>query len=159
MKITNSEKNITDHFKMNEYWKGTDFEIDECIPNAIEVLRTYFGIPFTITSTYRPNDPLTMPEAHRVQPPAVDVVTSDRMLWANIRDMIRKELREWQTSKLVHDMLDTGTNVILIENNCLHLHRREKKLHQTRQFGGIYLGEWKPDGGMGINTAYSFNTI
>ena len=63
------------------------------------------------------------------------------------------------TSKLVHGIIATGTNIMIIENVCLHLHYRKNKIHQTRQYGGIYIGEWKPDGKAGINTAYSFNTI
>ena len=63
------------------------------------------------------------------------------------------------TSKLVKDIINTGTNVMIIENTCLHLHHRKVNLHQTNQYGGIYIGEWKPDGKAGVNTAYSFPTI
>ena len=157
--ITNKRDNITNDFQYKEYWKGTDFELYECLPKAIQFIREYYGIPFTITSTYRPNDALTLPEAHRIQPPAVDIVTTDRSKWNNIRNDIRNEFKEWMTSKLVHGIIATGTNIMIIENVCLHLHYRINKTHMTRQYGKIYIGEWSPNGNKGTNTAYSFNTI
>ena len=159
VKISNKKDNLTNDFKYSDFWKGTDFELYECLPKAIQFIREYYGIPFTITSTYRPNDALTLPEAHRIQPPAIDCVTTDRSKWNDIRNDIRNEFKEWMTSKLVHGIIATGTNIMIIENVCLHLHYRKNKIHQTRQYGGIYIGEWKPDGKAGINTAYSFNTI
>ena len=157
--ITNKRDKITNDFQYKEYWKGRDFELYECLPKAIQFIREYYGIPFTITSTYRPNDALTMPEAHRIQPPAIDCVTTDRSKWNDIRNDIRNEFKEWMTSKLVQGIIATGTNVMIIENVCLHLHYREKNTHMTRQYGKIYIGEWSPNGNKGTNTAYSFNTI
>ena len=52
--ITNKKDNLTNDFKYSEFWKGTDFELYECLPKAIQFIREYYGIPFTITSTYRP---------------------------------------------------------------------------------------------------------
>ena len=157
--ITNKRDNITNDFQYKEYWKGTDFELYECLPKAIQFIREYYGIPFTITSTYRPNDALTLPEAHRIQPPAIDCVTTDRNKWNEIKTDIRNEFKEWMTSKLVHGIIATGTNIMIIENVCLHLHYRINKTHMTRQYGKIYIGEWSPNGNKGTNTAYSFNTI
>ena len=159
VKITNKEDNLTTNFKYSKFWKGTDFELYECLPKAIQFIREYYGIPFTITSTYRPNDALTLPEAHRKQPPAVDIVTTDRNKWNEIKTDIRKEFKEWMTSKLVHGIISTGTNIMIIENVCLHLHYRTEKTHMTRQYGKIYIGEWSPNGNTGNNIAYSFNTI
>ena len=134
--ITNKKDNLTNDFKYSDFWKGTDFELYECLPKAIQFIREYYGIPFTITSTYRPNDALTLPEAHRIQPPAIDCVTTDRSKWNDIRNDIRNEFKEWMTSKLVHGIIATGTNIMIIENVCLHLHYRKNKIHQTRQYGG-----------------------
>lgn len=157
--ITNKRDNITNDFQYKEYWKGRDFEIYACIPKAIQILRDYYGLKISISSSYRPNDPVYMPDAHRKTPPAIDCVTTDRAKWAEIRDKIREEFKNWMTSKLVKDIINTGTNVMIIENTCLHLHHRKVNLHQTNQYGGIYIGEWKPDGKAGVNTAYSFPTI
>lgn len=159
VKISNRNDNLTSNFKYSEFWKGTDFELYACLPKAIQFIREYYGIPFTITSTYRPNDALTLPEAHRIQPPAIDVVTTDRTKWAEIRTDIRNEFKEWMTSKLVHGIIATGTNIMIIENVCLHLHYRINKTHMTRQYGKIYIGEWSPNSNSGNNIAYSFNTI
>ena len=71
----------------------------------------------------------------------------------------RRWIRWRSSSGLEEDIINTGANVLIIENTCLHLNHRKVNLHQTNQYGGIYIGEWKPDGKAGVNTAYSFPTI
>ena len=100
VKISNKKDNLTNDFKYSDFWKGNDFELFSCLPKAIQFIREYYSIPFTITSTYRPNDALTMPEAHRIQPPTIDCVTTDRSKWNDIRNDIRNEFKEWMRKHL-----------------------------------------------------------
>ena len=145
---------------------GLEFELYTCLLDAMQVLRDwftdFFGREFKwlITSVFRPNDPLTLPPAHRVEPPAVDSVCEETDKWEEVLNMIREELKHWQTSDLVKKIVDTGTNVIIIENGCLHCHHRTDNLHHTLELGDVYIGEWGIDkDGKQFDIAYSFNTV
>ena len=143
------------NFLVNEFWLPAkqDFDCYVCLVQALDVIRNYFNMKWFVTSTYRPADPLSMPDAHRKQPPAIDSVCCDRMQWPVICGKIRNELKNWEHSKLIHDIVATGCNVIIIENNCLHIQHRDTNLHYPVEFAtGVYFGEWSPPN---TNTAYS----
>ena len=38
VKISNKKDNLTNDFKYSEFWKGTDFELYECLPKAIQFM-------------------------------------------------------------------------------------------------------------------------
>jgi len=153
------------NFAVKEFWQPIekDFEIYVCLPKALQVLRDWaskqfgFEVPLRVTSTWRPNDSVNGPSAHRICPPAVDHCTLDEKLWYSYRAKIIKEMKTWQTSKLMEELLQTGTNVILFEMGCIHMHYRTDNLHITKKFGKIYLGEWGVKDGEQFNVAYSFN--
>lgn len=156
------------NFSKKEFWSPPkpptrlDFDLYSCIPLALQVFRDYFSklygkeIKWLVTSCYRPNDPLTMPDAHRICPPACDSVPLDRILWQEIQNKIRNELKRWENSDLIKSVLVTGCNVIIIEPTCLHIHQRNHNLDYPKGYvTGIYLGEWSRKNGKGINISYS----
>lgn len=169
IKVTNTPTPIMSglNFLTSEFWTpaGQDFYVHQCIPLALQVFRDYFSKLFPpickwhIMSTYRPWDPSWLPAAHRESPAAVDSVSLNYLLWDEIRSKIRNELKMWETSELVKNVLTTGTNVVIIENGCLHLHYRTTNLHTTKDYGKIYLGEWGMKNGKQYNVAYSIDQI
>ena len=159
------------NFTNREFWHpiiapaDKDFNLFVCIPLALQVIRDFFTkqygreIAILITSTYRPFDPITMPPAHKVPPPAVDSVALDETLREEIINKIRLEFKRWEQSELVAGILKTGCNVMIIENTCLHLHYRENNLNYHPEYTPqhFYIGEWQPSktNPMGINVCYS----
>ena len=160
IKITNinTAALVDVNFTLAEFWLPAkkDFILYSCLVLALQTIRDYFKVAWLVTSTYRPNDPLWMPEAHRVQPPAVDSVPLDINIRVEILEKIRNELKRWENSELIKNVLATGCNVIIIENTCLHIHRRNYSLDYPKDYpNGIYLGEWGLKDGNQFNIAYS----
>ena len=153
------------NFTHAEFWNPAkcDFELYQCLPLALQAIRDFFTkeyqreIGITVTSTYRPNDPINFPAAHRIPPPAVDSVASDVNLRNEIISRIRSEFKRWEKSELVRNILKTGTNVLIIENTCLHLHFRKENLsfHPGYECEHFYIGEWGVKDGKQFNIAYS----
>ena len=163
IRIINSQEQIVQdsNFKFVEFWKPTvtplcqDFDSYSCIITSLDAIRDHFNTPWEITSCWRPNDPIGGPDAHKICPPAIDSICCDRTKWSVVCEKIREELKNWQSSDLVKSILLSGTNVVLIEPYCLHLHYRTEYLNTTKEFGSIYLGEWSLPNN---NIPYSFNT-
>jgi hypothetical protein len=128
----------------------------KCLADAVQVFRDHFTMGWEITSVIRPNDADWSP--HKTGQ-AVDSVCSDRSQWNEILGRIRDEFKAWQTSELVKKVVETGVNILLIENGCLHLSVRDSNLNIT-SIGKVYIGEWDADGTpYGKNTAYSFDDM
>lgn len=145
-----------------------EYNLYKCLPLALQVFRDYFSklygseIKWTVTSAYRPWDDLSLPEAHRVIPPAVDSKSSDLTLWNDeICSKIRNECKRWEQSELITNVLATGCNVIIIEFGCLHLHWRNKSSNHfpdnVKYPFGIYIGEWGMKNEKQFNIGYSYN--
>jgi hypothetical protein len=143
-----------------------EFQMYTCLPKALQILRNWFSkkygcpIPWEVTSTLRIHDPIDGPPAHRLEPPAVDSICYDQLLWPEIENMIRTEMKVWETSELMQNILATGTNVIIIENGCLHMHWRADHNHHpddTKYTSGLYIGEWGIKDGQQFDVAYSHN--
>jgi len=160
--ISNRDEQITPNFNVMEFFRPSltkpelEFDLYKCLVDALQAFREYFNVGWIVSSVYRPTDPLTMPPAHRVPPPAVDCYSAQD--WADIMPKIREEMKNWRNSELMQKVLATGCNCCIIEGGCLHIHyRTDHNSHpdDTKWAEGLYLGEWQPDGGEGINTVYS----
>ena len=161
IKIVNSDEQLTPNIKMVEWWSPSvtptkiDFDCPACLPPAVQCFRDFFEMAWLITSTIRLNDADWSPHKNGT---AVDSVCADTTQWSEILTKIRTEFQSWKTSKLVKSVIDTGCNVLLIENGCLHLSVRDFSLHTTQELGQCYIGEWAADGTeLGKNIAYSYN--
>jgi hypothetical protein len=167
IRITNSDEPVfvNANFTKKEFWNPVkiDFDLYTCIPESLQIIQDYFSAYFKkdfklkIGWTWRPWDSLTLPPAHRICPPAVDTTPLDETLWAIVHTVLQREFQNWKESHLVKQIVNTGVNVILIENSTLHLHRRNVLLHNTKELGKVYIGEWSITNGIQNNIAYSYS--
>jgi hypothetical protein len=81
-----------------------------------------------------------------------------------IMEDIRNEFNNLKTSQLVKQVLETETNVLIVENGCLHLSWRDYKLNPHPHYDlnpkedsdMFYIGEWEDDGSKyGKNICYA----
>ena len=170
--ITNSKELIipSGNFKYSEYFHPStgghgEFHMPLCLAKANQFIRDYYSakynypIPWTITSTYRPNS-----WGDHKTGNAVDSVPSKLSLRTEIFNDITNEFKNWLNSELVKGILSTGVTVGIIENVCLHLAYRTHKLNNHPMYDPpmFYLGRWKPtpkgqeaEYPYGVNTCYA----
>lgn len=163
--IHDSNEKLTENFAMSEFYKTQfgchgEFDMPICLYKAMQVIRDYYSdkygkdIPFTVTSVFRPDDSFG---EHRIGS-ACDSVASDVNMRGQILQDIHSEFKTWKNSELVKGILSTGTNVLIIEGNCLHLGYRTFKLSSHPEYtpSEFYIGYWSPNPKpYGSNVGYS----
>ena len=155
LKITNNNDVIKEgyHFTIEEFWKTKfggclDFEIPECLVDAAEILREFYGGPVMITSDYRPNDKFGF---HRYlnNTGAVDYLPLTDTI--NNIDKFKNECLNYQNgtgSDLIHNLRSCGVKGFGIEShNCIHLdYRPDINCCDKDEYGMYMVFSWEADG-------------
>lgn len=143
MRITNSQEQASDNFKICEYWKGTDFDISDAVIKAGQIHRDFFGIPIMVTNTYPDYQSFGY---HRLMKAGdFDAEDPSKRQWMITR--YNQELMNYISGKgsdLITELRKAGINGFGIENNCIHNDSRPQGLdpvygtstNRTDEFGG-----------------------
>lgn len=145
MLITNSKENVTQHFKMFEFWDvryggHIDFDCPDQLINGMQALRDFFGM-MKITSTIRPKDKF----GYHVSGNAVDSIPLVNTM-ANIA-RFETECRNYIAGKgsvLIEAMRKAGVEGFGIEyGNCIHIdYRGGKNCSRTDKYGRYIIFTW-----------------
>ena len=167
IKIVNSNDAVLPglNFTMREFYSprypkppiGHEFNLPKCLPLALQVIRDHYrekykNLTWIVTCTLRHgNDDFS---SHKN---CVDSIPGSNVV--EVMADIQKNFISWENSELVHKILTTGTNVMIIENGCLHLGWRTNKLdhHKGYPIEDFYIGFWQPSkvNIYGTNISYS----
>lgn len=131
-----------------------EYDIPECLVDAMQYMRDYFKQPMLITSVLRSGDPLT--SMHQTGH-AVDSVIVDEKRRIEYLMNFSEECFNYKKSPLINALRYRGVNGFGIEvGNCVHLDFRPNNRCTTRdQYGLFCIFEWDKVNGSIVVSDYN----
>jgi hypothetical protein len=146
IKIINLKEEIKPgyNFKISEFYFGLEFDIPECLVDAMQILRNWFNVEWKITSTIRKTDTFGFHKTGN----AIDSIPENKDI--SIINEFSKQCHNYQQNKentLIEELRKVGINGFGIENNCIHLDFRPiKNCNDTDKYGNYCVFMWEKDG-------------